>query len=280
MSNSSNPLAQYFRQPAIYLRLPSQGSFYPKDALELTPTGELPVYPMTAVDEITYRTPDALFNGQAVVNVIQSCVPNIKNAWAMPSVDLNAVLTSIRIASYGSELGIQSICPACGEENEYETDLRVLLDNIKVNDFTSPLTFGDLTIVFKPMSYEESNKSSSLLFEQQKTVQSIYNSDLEEDKKLESMNNAMTKITELTMQALKHNIAVIRTPTAAVAEEEFIDEFLRNCNRETFNSIRDHIIELRESSEIPPMSIKCSACEHPYTQQLTLDQTSFFAKAS
>ena len=161
MPNSSNPLAQYFRQPAIYLRLPSGGAFYPKGTLELTPNGELPVYPMTALDEITYRTPDALFNGQAVINVIQSCVPNIKNAWAMPSVDLNAVLTSIRIASYGHELGIDSACPACSEENEYEVDLRLLLDDIKPQDFSSPLTFGDLTVVFKPMSYEESNKNSS-----------------------------------------------------------------------------------------------------------------------
>ena len=280
MSNSSNPLAQYFRQPAIYLRLPSQGSFYPKDTLELTPTGELPVYPMTALDEITYRTPDALFNGQAVVNVIQSCVPNIKNAWNMPAVDLNAVLTAIRIASYGSDLGIQSQCPACSEENEYETDLRMLLDNIKPNDFSSPLTFGDLTVVFKPMSYEESNKSSSMLFEQQKTVQSVYASEMEEDKKLEAMNNTMFKMTELTMEALKHNIAVIQTPTATVAETKFVDEFLRNCDRETFNAIREHIIKLRESSEIPPMSIKCAACEHQYEQQLTLDQTSFFVKAS
>ena len=280
MSNSSNPLAQYFRQPAIYMRLPSQGSFYPKDALELTPTGELPIYPMTALDEITYRTPDALFNGQAVVSVIQSCVPNIKNAWAMPSVDLNAVLTAIRIASYGSDLGIQSQCPACSEENEYEADLRLLLDNIKPHDFSSPLTFGDLTVVFKPMTYDESNKSSSLLFEQQKTVQTIYDSDLAEDKKLEAMNNSMAKMTELTMQALKHNIAVIRTPAATVAETEFIDEFLRNCDRETFHSIRDHIIKLRESSEMPPLAIKCAACEHQYEQQLTLDQTSFFVKAS
>ena len=75
---SNNPLKQFFRQPAIYVRLPSQGKFYPPGVLEMPATGELPVYPMTAIDEITYRTPDALFNGQATVNVLQSCVPDIK----------------------------------------------------------------------------------------------------------------------------------------------------------------------------------------------------------
>lgn len=280
MPNSSNPLAQYFRQPAIYVRLPSQGSFYPKNAIELTPTGEYPVYPMTALDEITYRTPDALFNGQAVVNVIQSCVPNIKNAWAMPSVDVNTLLTSIRIASYGHSLDVGSTCPSCNETNEYETDLRVLIDGIQPMDYSQTLIIGDLTFAFKPMNYEESNKNTAVLFEQQRTVQSIYASDLEETKKLDLLNQAMDKITELTMKALKHNIAAIKTPNNMVVEPEYIEEFLQNCDRELFNAIRDHVVKLRESSDMPPLKIKCSNCEHEYEQQLTLDQTSFFDKAS
>ena len=54
---SNNPLSQYFRQPAIYIKLPSQGSYYPPGALEMPENGEIPVFPMTAIDEITYRTP-------------------------------------------------------------------------------------------------------------------------------------------------------------------------------------------------------------------------------
>ena len=280
MSNSSNPLSQYFRQPAVYLRLPSGGSFYPKDALEMTATGELPVYPMTALDEITYRTPDALFNGQAVVNVIQSCVPNIKNAWAMPSIDLNAVLTSIRIASYGHTLELETECPACKETNEYEADLRVLLDSINPKDFAQPLKLGDLIIQFKPMSYQESNDSNSALFEQQKTIQVIYASDIDNDEKMKSLNEAMSKITQLTMKALKNNISAIVTPSDMVVEPEFIEEFLQNCDRQVFNQLRDHIIELRSSAEIPPMKVTCSSCEHNFSQSLTLDQTSFFDNAS
>jgi hypothetical protein len=91
----NNPLQQYFRQPAIHIKLPSNGEFYPNGSLDMPPTGEIPVYPMTAIDEITYRTPDALFNGQAVVSVIQSCIPNIKDAWASPATDVNAILTQL-----------------------------------------------------------------------------------------------------------------------------------------------------------------------------------------
>ena len=100
----NNPLTQYFRQPAIYIRLPSQGKFYPNGSLNMPPNGELPVLPMTSVDEITYRTPDALFNGSATVSVIKSCVPNIRDPWVMPSADMDAVLVGIRIASYGHDM--------------------------------------------------------------------------------------------------------------------------------------------------------------------------------
>ncbi len=135
MSQTANPLRQFFRQPAIYLRLPSQGNFWTDDSINLPPNKELPVFPMTAIDEITYRTPDALFNGQAMVSVIESCVPNILNAWDMPGTDFSSLMTSIRIASYGHELTFDSTCPACTEEGEFSIDLRSVLDDLKVGDY-------------------------------------------------------------------------------------------------------------------------------------------------
>ena len=82
----TNPLKQYFRQPSIYIQLPSGGRFYQEGSLEPTANNEYPVLPMTTLDEITYRTPDALFNGNAVNSVIESCIPNIKSAWGMPEI--------------------------------------------------------------------------------------------------------------------------------------------------------------------------------------------------
>ena len=124
MLQTSNPLQQFFRQPAIYIRLPSDGQHWPPGSLNMPANHELPVYPMTAIDEITYRTPDALFNGQSTISVIQSCVPNIKNAWHMPGIDLNSVLIAIRVASYGHNMEVDSSCPSCESLGEYVTDLR------------------------------------------------------------------------------------------------------------------------------------------------------------
>ena len=102
--NEINPLKQYFRRPGLYLKLPSGGSGYTPADLVLPENGELPVYPMTAIDEITAKTPDALYNGVAITEIIKSCVPNILDPWKITSVDLDAVLIAIRAATSGGEM--------------------------------------------------------------------------------------------------------------------------------------------------------------------------------
>jgi hypothetical protein len=280
MAQTANPLKQFFRQPAIYMRLPSAGEYWPDGSISMPENKELPVYPMTAIDEITYRTPDALFNGQAVVNVIKSCVPAITDAWAIPAQDLNAILVAIRIASYGHDLEVGTRCPACETEGEYTLDLRQVLDQLKSGDYETPMVHGDLTIAFQPMSYRGQNDSSQSQFEQQKNIQLIQQSDIPDEEKIAQLNNSLQKITQLTMSALKWSIASIKTPTALVTEPEFIEEFIKNCDRKLYTKIRDHIIGLRMASELKPLAIKCDNCSHEYQQQFNLDQTAFFEVAS
>lgn len=280
MTQSSNPLKQYFRQPAIYLQLPSGGDFWPLGAANLPPNKELPVLPMTAIDEITYRTPDALFNGSAVVNVIQSCVPNIRNAWEAPGNDINSILVAIRIASYGHEMELSSVCPSCETEAEFGIDLRIVLDGLSMGDYRTPMKHSDLEISFRPMTYKEQNETNQKQFDQQRALQQIPGSDLPDSEKIVQLNKALQKITELTVGALKWSISSIKTPQALVTDPVHIEEFLNNCDRNLFNKIRDHIVALRGVSEFKPIPLKCDNCGHEYTQILTLDQTSFFAPAS
>jgi hypothetical protein len=280
MTQSVNPLKQFFRQPAIYLRLPSGGNFWPQGSLNMPDNRELPVYPMTAIDEITYRTPDALYNGQAVISVIQSCVPSIINAWDAPGIDLNAILIAIRIASYGHNMDLTTTCPACDHQGDYSVDLRTILDTLKSGNFDQGITHGDLEIQFHPMDYRRQNETNHLQFEQQKSIQMIQISELSDDEKITELNKSLQRITELTIDALKWSIASIRTPQALVTEPDFIHEFLSNCDRKLFGQIKDHIIQLRNSSEIKPLTIECSECQTKYQQMVSLDQASFFADAS
>jgi len=276
----TNPLSQYFRQPNIYIKLPSQGQNYPQGSLIMPTNGELPVYPMTAIDEITYRTPDALFNGQATVNVIQSCLPNIKDAWAIPSIDLDTILIAIRIASYGHDMEFATTCPKCQDTSERTIDLRNMLASLRSPDYTANIQYNDLEIYFRPLSYKNLNENSQLQFEQQKLLQIIPDSSIPDADKMTALTKAFKQLTEITVRSLSISITTIKTPQALVTEQPYIEEFLKNCDRELFNQIRDHVLNLREQSELQPLKLKCTSCENEYEQALTLDMSSFFAPAS
>lgn len=279
-SSSTNPLSQFFRQAAIYLRLPSKGDYWPDGSLELPHNGELPVFPMTAIDEITYRTPDALFSGQAVVNVVQSCIPAIKNAWHIPSQDFNAIMVAIRIASYGHDMELSTKCPQCQTDSEFALDLRSVLDQLRSPDYAQSVQVGPLEIAFRPVDFEQQNQISSEQFEHQRMINLIPGSDLDETEKVQRMTAIMYDIQKLTTKVMAMGIASVRTPTVLVTEPEFILEFLNNCDRDIYNSIREKAIELRRDSELRPMSLRCADCGHEHEQTLNLDQASFFAPAS
>ena len=97
---TANPLIAAYKKPALYVALPSKGKWYdPKPKLSVD--GELAVYAMSARDELITKTPDALFNGEATVAILESCCPDIDNPRQMPVNDLLVVLLAIRQASYG-----------------------------------------------------------------------------------------------------------------------------------------------------------------------------------
>jgi hypothetical protein len=280
MINQNNPLTQYFRQPAIHVQLPSQGNFYPPGTLMMPPNRELPVLPMTAVDEITYRTPDALFNSSSVVSVIRSCVPAIRDPWVMPSVDIDAMLIAIRIASFGHGMDLTTVCPSCNHQEEITIDLRAVNDKLRIGNYQESLHIGDLEVFFRPLSYRDVNENNQQQFEQQQGLRILSDDSVDEKTKADQLGKSMTAINELTLKTIAQSIAAIKTPGASVSESEFIMEFLKNCERTVFNRIRDHAIDLRVNSEIQPINLKCNNCSHEYQQPFTLDMASFFGDAS
>lgn len=276
----NNPLQRYFRQPAIHIRLPSQGKFYPPGTLEVPPNGEIPIFPMTALDEITSRTPDALYNGSAIVDIVASCAPNIKDPWDMPVIDISALLASIRLASYGHEMDISTTCPKCGNIQEVIIDLRTVLDQIQPPDYSKSISIGDLTVYFQPMSYRQLNDLNRVQFEDQKIVNMLNNTQLSNEEKIQELGTTFKRIARLTVTSYAASISTIKTPDAIVNELNYIEDFLSNCPKPVFNLIKTHISELREVSDLKPFDMTCEECQHQYKQEFTLDMSNFFETAS
>lgn len=275
MALANNPLRQYFRRPAIFLRLPSNGVGYDASVLNTTETGEFAVYPMTAIDEITSRTPDALFNGSAVVDIIKSCIPDIRDPWKLQSVDLDAVLIAIRSASQGNEMAIETQCPACDEVSSYGVNLVAVLSTLKAADYSKELQVGDLSIKFRPLLYSEMNRAGTKQFEMQRLFKTI-NAIEDETERTVKMQEAITAITKITMSVLSETIEYITTPAGKVTQTDYILDFLENCDKDIYAKIRDYNTQLKEQTEMKPLKIKCVSCQHEYEQSFTLNASDFF----
>jgi len=277
MYNPNNPLRQYFRRPAIYLKLPSNGKYYDNSIVENTETNELPVFPMTAIDDIATKTPDALYNGEAMAQLIRSCIPNIKDPWKINSIDFDAILVAIKIASQGSTIEIKSTCPECSTEGEYNLELAGLLSQFKPGDYSRTLQLNELEIKFKPLTYKEMNQAANGQFQAQKMLSNIdlSNGMLTEDGNKKT-KDALEFLTNLTMEILAKTIEYIKTPNSIVDEQEYILDFLKNCDKNEYLKIRDYNGELKSTSNLKPLHIKCGSCGHEFDQSFTLNASDFF----
>jgi hypothetical protein len=275
-----NPLAGWYRQPKIYISLPSKGRFYPPGALDASATGDYPVYAMTAKDELMFKTPDALLNGQATVEVIKSCVPAIQDPWAMPSIDVDAVLIGVRIATYGENMDVAADCPHCNHENQYEVELTQWLSAFNAFEYNSDISIDPLVVHVRPFSYQEMTKNSLKTLEHQKIFTIINDEAISDEEKIEKFGKSFVKLTQLTVDVVASCISQIDTPDGSSSDPAQINEFINNASKEVFDKISEHVSNLKSKLEMPPMDVQCESCEGKFIMPLVLDQSNFFAVRS
>ena len=147
---TENPLSKYFRKPAIYVSLPSKGNFNPE--IDQTMIDEVGVLPMTAIDEIGMRSPDALLNGEAMISLIKSCVPSIPNVRNLCNIDVEALYLAIQYATYGKDITHTHTCSKCGTKSDFNIDINFLLNKFPEIDKVEPILYEDLVIHLRPPS--------------------------------------------------------------------------------------------------------------------------------
>jgi hypothetical protein len=285
----ANPLSKYFRQPKLYVTLPSQGKWYAQGAIEMPENGELPVYSMTAKDELVFKTPDALLNGQATVDVIQSCMPNIKDAWKMPSIDLDVCLIAIRLATYGEMMTLTLKTPVTGEEKEMQVDLRQLLDNFANLEYSDTVMMPEMSIQLRPLTYREFNTGALKTFEEQRIFNIVNDEKIAEEEKLQAFTNSFAKLTELTVDMMCKGIKSITMPAEdeesdpiVVSDQKHIMDFIRNADKQFFNKVQKHLEGEREKFQLKPLTAEATPEEiekgvpETYEVPITFDQSNFF----
>jgi len=283
MTENSNPLNKYFRQPSIYVSLPS-GTAYPPHVVTPAQTGELGVMPMTAKDEIRFKTPDALMNGQGVVDVIQSCVPDIKDAWEIKSYDLDTILVAIRIATYGETMDINFTVPGANEQVSHSINLPAILDQLRGTKVDSDILLKDgLKVTVRPLTYKDMTTTSLQTFQQQKMYSAIQDSQLSDEDKASRFNDAFKALTELNSSILLKNIESITMQDGTkISDSSHIKEFVDNANATLIKEIETKLTALRGQGAVKPLKLKATeeqikkGAPASYEVPVTFDTSNFF----
>ena len=281
---NTNPLQKYYRQPAIYIKLPSGGRYYPKNVFTPTETGDIPILPMTVKDELAFKTPDAMINGQSTVDVIKSCVPNLLDPWQMVNYDTDAVLLAIRIATYGETMDINYRVPGTEDEQTHTINLPALLEDlgrVEIKDETT--TSKGFKVEMQPLSYKTLTKIQIARFEQQKMYGTIDNSTMSDEAKQSAFAKSFETLNMVNFSLLVDSIKSITTPEGnTVIDRAQIIEFCNNADATTVTEIQDKLSELRVQAQIPPLRIKATedqikkGAPTSFEVPVTFDNSNFF----
>lgn len=278
---SNNPLSSFFREPGIFLKLPSQGNFNNEDEIEFTVNGEVAVFPMTAKDEVWFKNPDALLNGHAIQKVLESCSPAIKNVRSLPINDVNVLLLGLRYSSYGKSLRLKAKCPHCKKESTFSVDIDDLLSNINFleAEYRIELPNG-LKLFLQPYTYDSMVKVTIVTFEEAKVIQLLQTENISETEKKASLQESFEKINNLMIHVMSRGIAKIITPdNKTIKDPGFIEEWLGEIDRMTFDILKKKFDEINAIGVPDNYHVTCNneKCKKEFPITISYDPASFFA---
>lgn len=274
----TNPLVAAYRKPALYVSLPSGGKYY-SEKPKLSVDGELAIYAMTARDELLYKTPDALFNGEATFAVLRSCCPDVIDPEQMPVNDLLVVLLAIRQATHGRSLDVDIKCPKCQELNMLAVDANKLLTTVKPNTASDKIVFDNgFTIHVKPYSLKDRTLLQIQQVKQQKMIQALTASDLDEEQRSEQFGKTFIELANLTVDLIANCIYAVRPPEGEeITDQDMIKEWMQSITKADYESLRTSIESISDDCIDTNLKATCQSCAHEWSTNIDLDVANFFA---
>jgi hypothetical protein len=282
----ANPLSQFYRRPGNFIELPSGGRFY-KNPPKLSETNELAVYPMTAKDEMVLKNPDSLLNGEALKHVLASVAPDIKDVNEIPAPDIDAILVSMRMASYGDdmELDVSHRCNASeGKSQRITVSLGGILGTIRpIEADVGKVTLSSgIKVELKPYTLDAQSRllrQQFVTMRQLQALESKENSTV--DQKAEVANKGYAALVDLSQETLAQSIMSVTLPDGTqVTNYAHIYDWVKNLDRASNERLDQELKKFGTFGITREVTVKCDYCGEEYKSDMLFDPTSFFAVGS
>lgn len=283
MAQDNNPLKKYYRNVKLSVSLPSRGSYYEEGTLTFDDAGELPIYPMTAQDEITLQNPDALLSGSAIVDVVTSCVPSIKKPRNLLACDIDVLMIAIRVASYGEEANMELICPKldCKHVNTFTLPLDTLLNQTEtLEESYEVIIDGALTVFVRPGSFNAMVRQQKAAFENSKLQDAVSTPEMSDEQRLKILSGVFKSMAKLNFELINESIkSVVFTDDDDVEHnidnQKHISEWIQNIDKKTVDQIEAKILEVNKIGIAKTVPATCTECDHKWEAQIEFNPVNF-----
>lgn len=279
---NNNPLQQYFRAIKYYIQLPSRGNFYDEGIVQLNDDGEVGVMAMTSKDELMFSNPEALINGEAVLNAIRSCVPAVKKPEKLLANDADALMIAIRHASLGDSINVESKCPECSHSNTYSLNTEYTLGTIQQLEehYVVNLDNG-LSVFVSPFSYEITKKALGITHEQSKVQKFMMDETLTDDERIKMISKYHKFVSDANTDIIVACItkAVSDVDNVLVNDKKHIREFVLNADSDTIKKLDEMIQSINSIGAVKTFTAVCEKCKHTWKCDIDYNPSSFFRKS-
>lgn len=279
-SQNVNPLKQFYRTAKLSVRLPSRGLYY-QDEVEFNPNHEIDILPMTAADEIMLKNADALLTGEAIIDLLKSCVPQVKAPRKLLSCDIETLLVGIRAASYSEDLLMKIDCPSCKKENTYAMDFETVLNQTEEiqEEYVAHLP-NHVNVYVKPGTFDAIMKRQRILLDNQKIRRILEQDDLSDEQRLQHLNSVFTKAGQMNYEMIVDGIEKIEFTdetgeTVIVTNRAHIDEYVRNIQREDVDKIEEQLRAVNSVGIAKEMKAVCTSCGHEWDAPIEFNPVNF-----
>ena len=272
-NKEQNPLKKFYRTPKLYVTLPSGGRF--NDIGDKAANGEIPVYAMTAKDEIIMRNPDALLNGDAVIKVIKSCVPDVLDTRNLPVCDVDILLIAVRMATHGSVLQTKLKSPHSQKEDDYEINLESIIEDVKsLPEDNYVILKNGCTVYVKPFSYSIQTRLNLMAYDQAKALRNVTDINSESAKQFTAL---FSQLADTNMDVMVQSISKITTPGGdAVVDKKQIKEFMDSIESTDHKKVDQLIESLNKASTTVKRKFNCKETGNEFETEVRLDPSDFF----
>lgn len=279
--NTENPMLQYTRQEKLFIKLPSRGYYNDPNDLKLNESEELGIRAMTAADEISAKTPDALLNGESLIGMIENCVPSISDARKLTLPDSEALMLAIRIASYGETMEVSVNCPKCKHENIFDANLAYCLDDMTFleKEYNVTLEESQLTVSLKPYTLSTQIRDTLSKFKENQLLKNMIDDDEKtEEEKQQYFLESVKELSDISFTLVSDCVISFLTPTGDILElsKDQLIEGIKGL------SVRDARAIIKKVNEINAIGINnnvqaiCTKCEHSWSSKLSYNPSDFF----